>query len=209
LSTVAGLTHLLDHLWWALAVDHLGREPTPREAHQIQFPILDQGHPEKWSGNRYIRHVAPAAAEKARSLQGYGLTAEEEMLLGVLRSLSNIDKHRRVEPTIFTSSEWSLPLGALRCVDCRIPDDGGDPPIYEQDIEFGDDQPAVGDVILGVKVIPTGPAPDIDIAPEIIGHICFASEAPILLTLKELGRLVKAIIIEFAPFLSSRSETQD
>jgi hypothetical protein len=206
---VYNLRCALDHLWWALALDHLGREPTAREAPAIQFPILDQGHPEKWAGNRYIRHVAPAAAARARSLQGYDLGEDEETLLGVLRSLSNTDKHRRVEPTIFTSSHWSLPLGAVPCVDCQIPNNGAEPPIYESDVEFGDDRPVVGDVVLGVKVVPTGPAPDIDISPQILGDICFASEAPILLTLKQLGRLVKAIIIEFAPVLSSPSEAHD
>jgi hypothetical protein len=206
---VYNLRCALDHLWWALAVDHLGREPTAKEASAVQFPILDRARPEEWDDHRYLRHVAPAVAKEARPLQGYDLGEDEETLLGVLRSLSNTDKHRRVEPTVFTSSEWSLPLGALKCVDCHIPNDGGDPPIYESDVEFGDHQPSVGDVVLGIRVVPTGPAPDIDISPEIVGHICFAAETPILLTLRDMGRLVKAIIIQFAVFLKPSTETTD
>jgi len=30
----------LDHLWWQLAIDHLGRKPTEEEARDIMFPIL-------------------------------------------------------------------------------------------------------------------------------------------------------------------------
>jgi hypothetical protein len=71
-------------------------------------------------------------------------------------------------------------------------------------IDFGYEKATVGDIVLGVHVIPTGPNPDIDIDPEITGHIGFGSETPVELTLKQLGRLVRHIIVELAPLLKAK-----
>jgi hypothetical protein len=58
-----------------------------------------------------------------------------------------------------------------------------------------------GDVVMGIKVVPTGPNPDIDLEPQISGEITLRNGEPILPLLDHLGRLVAWILNDFAPLL--------
>ncbi len=88
----------LDHLWWQLAIDHLGRKPTEDEAREIMFPILTFLDSERFRRHRYLKHVSPEAAEKAERCQRYDAREDEVLLLTVLATLSNRDKHREIQP---------------------------------------------------------------------------------------------------------------
>jgi hypothetical protein len=61
----------------------------------------------------------------------------------------------------------------------------------------------VGDEILRQEVVPTGPNPDIDSDPEIHLVVGFGPEQAVPVILKELGRLVRGVIVEFAPLLKN------
>jgi hypothetical protein len=191
----------LDHLWWQFAIDFLGREPTDNEARDIQFPILPD-RPEAWEGHRFLKYVDPEIAAKAKTLQAYDRGEGEEATITMLASLSNADKHREVKPTFYRSTGWGVPIGDLPCRDCHIPRDPEDPDIFESTITWPyPEEIKVGDEVLGIKVVPTGPNPDIDVNPEITGHIGFGPERDVVTTLNKLGRLVFAVIREFAPLL--------
>jgi hypothetical protein len=84
----------LDHLWWQLAISHLGREPTKDEAKEIQFPIYST--PGVWANRRFLKHVDPRLAAKVEPLQPYNFPSKARSItaLGALASLSNTDKHR-------------------------------------------------------------------------------------------------------------------
>ncbi|MCW2980493.1 MAG: hypothetical protein JWO14_2220 [Solirubrobacterales bacterium] len=77
----------LDHLWWQLAIDHLGRKPTEKEAREILFPILPHLNPEKFRKHRYLKYVCAEAAEKAERFQRYDASKDQVLLLTVLATL--------------------------------------------------------------------------------------------------------------------------
>jgi hypothetical protein len=196
----------LDHLWWQFAIDFLGREPTDDEARDIQFPILTD-RPEAWEGHRFLKHVDPEIAAKAKPIQAYDRGEGEEPVIAILASLSNADKHREVKPTFYRSTEWGVEVGDLPCRDCHIPRDAEDPEIWESTITWPFSETKVGDAVLGIKVVPTGPNPDIDINPHITGYIGFGPKRDVLTTLNKLGALVATVIREFTPLLKHDSAT--
>jgi hypothetical protein len=190
----------LDHLWWQLAIDYLGREPTEKEAPRVQFPIIDAV--EDWDGHRFLKLVEKQAADKAKTFQAYDRPDGTEAPLSVLGRLSNHDKHRELHPTFFVSTQHGFTSpDPSECRDCEIPNDGGDPPLWELDISYGEDEPKVGDVVLGIRVVPTGPNPDIDTHPEITGQIALRSQDPVFPLMDKLGGLVTSVLSEFAPLL--------
>jgi hypothetical protein len=196
----------LEHLWWQLAIDHLGRKPTAQEAPRIQFPIID--NPDDWSGHRFLKHVDGEAADKAKLLQGYGGGDDQIAYLSILGFLSNFDKHREVHLAFFVGSNRGAPNPSPdQCTDCKIPSrmENGEE-VWEMTLDFGDkgfpgSGLEVGDVVMGMKVIPTGPNPDIDLEPQVTGQITLRNGEPILPLLDHFGRLVTWIIDDFTPLL--------
>jgi len=165
---VYNLRCALDHLWWALAIDHLGREPTDVEAKAIQFPILTKVPPEKFEDHRFLAHVADDVVTKAKNAQLFDRSEGAEPLLAVLADLSNHDKHRRIEPTFFRASNVGIQIGDVRCVDCHVPKSDEEGAEWAVTIGFPDwEELNVGDQVLRQEVVPTGPNPDIDADPEI------------------------------------------
>jgi len=90
----------LDALTYALSVRNLGRNPTGREARQIQFPIIDR--PEDWNAERdrrlgCVTEEVQAAIEK---LQPYNSAVAADPTfhhcLSIIRDISNVDKHRHI-----------------------------------------------------------------------------------------------------------------
>jgi hypothetical protein len=199
---VYNLRCALDHLWWALAVDHLGREPTESEARSIQFPILTNAAPDKFEDHRFLTHVADDVVEMAKSVQVFDRPEGAEPLLAVLATLSNHDKHRNIQPTFFRASNVATQIGTVRCVDCHIPSSNVEGAEWAVTIGFPDcDEVGVGDEVLRQAVVPTGPRPDVDVEPEITLTVGFGGEESVLRTLDDLGRLVRGVILEFAPLL--------
>jgi hypothetical protein len=199
---VYNLRCALDYLWWELTIDHLGREPTAREAPAIQFPILTRAEPGEFEAHRFNRHVAADVVTKAKAAQVYDRPEGAEPYLGLLAELSNHDKHRRIRPTIFRTSNLGLPIGSVRCVDCEVPrsDIGGAE--WAVTIGFHDwEQLNVGDDVVRQEVVRTGPRPDIDVEPTVTLEIGFGPHESVLGTLKCLGGVVHHTIKDFAPLL--------
>lgn len=195
----------LDHLWWQLAIDHLGRKPTDAEARDIQFPILTYLTPEKFRSHRFLKHVSTEAADKAERMQRYDAPSDQPLLLTVLADLSNRDKHREIRPAFFINTNISLPLNPLDevMVDCEIPIEIRDGmQIVEPEIVYdASDRPAPGDVVVGMRVIPTGPNPDIKAEPETTGEIALGEGEYTFAVLDEIGKFVWGSLNWFAPLL--------
>jgi hypothetical protein len=118
---VYNLRCALDHLWWELAIDHLGREPTGDEAPAIQFPIYPRTPPESFEHRRFLKHVGDEVVQKAKMVQAFDRPEGDESLLGVLADLSNHDKHRKIQPTYFRPIGVGTTIGNAACVDCHLP----------------------------------------------------------------------------------------
>ena len=90
----------LDNGWWALACEHLSREPNEQEAPQIQFPILRPGR--EWAPGNHVRWVGKNAVTFAGKLQPdpQGYPPDVVHPLVALNRFSNVDKHRSIHPTI-------------------------------------------------------------------------------------------------------------
>jgi hypothetical protein len=101
----------LDHLWWQLAIDHLGRKPTDAEARDIQFPILTYLDAERFRAHRFLKYVCEEAAARAERCQRYDAPAGQPLLLTILAKLSNRDKHREIHPALSSTprlvSRWN------------------------------------------------------------------------------------------------------
>jgi hypothetical protein len=101
----------LEHMVWALAVKHLEREPTEKEAREITFPVapnreaFDSAHT-----RRYLGEDAWAVLEDAQPYKGpHGPDAHP---LGFLHWFNRIDKHR----TVHASATFPEPYAIERIV---------------------------------------------------------------------------------------------
>ena len=90
----------LDYIAWQLATKKLGREPTEREAREIQFPIVKNS--DDFASSRVLDYICSEAAKEIERHQPYppymrGDPAKHPLV--VLRWLSNRDKHRLIVAT--------------------------------------------------------------------------------------------------------------
>jgi hypothetical protein len=97
----------LDALTWQLAIAHLEREPTEREARSIQFPISKRE--ENFASSKVLPFISEEAGARIEGYQPYKAVDVDRDSLFVLSWLSNRDKHRLVHP-----SPISAPLAYLR-----------------------------------------------------------------------------------------------
>jgi hypothetical protein len=131
----------LDHAWWQMACDHLGREPTEKEAKQIQFPIVDLA---KWNDAGVVKWVGQDATDAAREMQpdqAAQAAANEVHPLAALHRLSNVDKHRTVHPAVCIVSTMSLRVQRVGTTDNR-----SDVPLGE--VHHFEAPPAEGDPLV-------------------------------------------------------------
>jgi hypothetical protein len=201
----------LDHLWWQLAIDHLGRKPTDAEARDIQFPILTFSTPEKFRRHRFLKHVSPEAAEKAERCQRYDAPEEEVLLLTIVATLSNRDKHREIHPALFVNTNSTIPIPDMSAfVDCELTNEVRDGMRhFEGKVVHPPARPAVGDVVAGISVTPTGPNPDIEVDAEVTGEIVLGSQDDMTLffgILDEMGQFIGTVLNWFAPLLRESDE---
>jgi hypothetical protein len=94
---IHSLRSALEYTIWQLVRKAKGREPSRKEAKQIQFPICDK--PEWFSGSAVLAHIGDEAAKELALHQPYAErldVAHHPALLAPLRDLSNQDKHRLI-----------------------------------------------------------------------------------------------------------------
>jgi hypothetical protein len=141
----------LDHLWWALALKKLSREPTEEEARRIQFPIIDEAG--KWRGHRFLKHVDSKAADEVKAFQLFNRRDE----LSKLAFLSNRDKHRLIQAAFYVTQTMGLVVPSHAAfTDCEPPSDYG---AFFRGIQLINLHPKLGQKALRVPVTPTGTKP--------------------------------------------------
>jgi hypothetical protein len=191
----------LDHLWWQLAIKHLGREPTKKEAPDIQFPIVRDAN--QWPTHRFLQHVDPAHAAKVQIAQPYHPTLPNVLnALGSLAELSNEDKHRRLHITTYTATTSTyVSPGPERFRDCvpSLQIDGGYQPILH--LSAPGSPPHVGDEVARVPVEPTGSDPDVDLEAHLDGYVAIRETWDVLACLEAIDHQVWATLRAFDPLL--------
>lgn len=194
----------LDHLWWQLAIDHLGRKPSDAEARDVQFPILTYLDAERFRTHRFLKYVSDEAATKAERCQRYDAEEGQTLLLTALATLSNRDKHREIHPAFFVNTDARIAMEPMSVfIDCELPNEvRGGMRYFEGTIIQSMDRPQVGDVVAGISVTPTGPAPDITVDAEVVGEIVLGEEEGLpFAVLDEIGKFVGGLLNWFAPLL--------
>ncbi len=186
----------LDHLWWQLALKHLGREPTKREAKKVQFPIVDAST--AWSGHRFLKYIDPEHAAKVEPMQPYHPAPPNSLNpLYALRELSNIDKHRVLH--VITRLPHELIFRAPtpeKFHDCYA-----DNPVR---VVFGSSmggEARPNDEVFRIHVTPTGQNPDVEVNPNLTAHIAFHDNWNPIDTLDGIGAQVAIILEAFEPLL--------
>lgn len=186
----------LDHLWWQLAIKHLGREPTDKEAGAIQFPIFST---DKWEGHRYLSHINPTDAALVKPFQPYRPRYDLEGVnpLEVLADLSNTDKHRTIPVVVIRPHETTFEIpGADDMSDC-VPTETDGSTMLEV-IPPG--RPVTeGDEVLRVFVFPTGPNPQVDLKADFACEIALGGDMNVLTTLDAIGEWVIGLLDRFEP----------
>lgn len=86
----------LDFSVWQLAIRHLGREPSEREAPNIQFPITADRN--AFRRARLWRYVSDDAKAALLEVQPHPENSHTNGSLALLKWISNRDKHRLVIP---------------------------------------------------------------------------------------------------------------
>lgn len=187
----------LDYLWWQLATDHLGREPTEKEAPSVQFPIVsDQS---KWP-SRFLRCVDTKVATEVEDFQPFKATKPNEVHpLGVLATLSNIDKHRKIH--VFTGGLRETIFQAPApdaYIDCRpLTETGGTEVVFLEPTSPS----RKPEEIFRVRVIQTGPNPDLQAEPKITGFIGVGADWDVLPLMNAIGDWTGDILEAFDRFL--------
>jgi hypothetical protein len=208
-DAVHNIRSALDHLWWQLAIDHLGRKPTDAEARDIQFPILTHLDASRFRSHRFLKYVSEEAITRAERCQRYDAPAGQPLLLTVLATLSNRDKHREIHPALFVNTEARLQMEPMSVfVDCEIPNEvRGGMRHFEGQILNPPARPRIGDVVAGISVTPTGPSPDITIDAQVFGDIVLGADGDMpFAVLPEIGQFAGDLLNWFAPLLREPPE---
>jgi hypothetical protein len=219
-DAIHNLRCALDHLWWALATLHLGRDPDGDEAKEVQFPIFTKPSflkPGVWENHAYLRHVSSDAAAKAYPMQPF-VTATSKPAntpaylidhLALLVTLSNTDKHRFLHTTVAVPERGfiHIPKRFIDCTPKAIAPDGTPGWIVNR---FGEDRTIkLNDPVVRIPVVKTGP--NREVAMENPRYVCAVSlvlDEGILLrvmdALVNLGKHVIACVREFEPLFEAR-----
>lgn len=187
---VQNLRASLDYIVWQMALRHLKREPTEKEARSIQFPIQSTGHGFKSAAVRQF--VSDVDFGRIKEMQPYKRGDRAPFhLLAVLRELSNTDKHRVVLIASLVSAGAQLKFGQSRDI------------ASYGEVEFYFGEPLKEKTPIGrvCDVVATGPDPYIDAnGPFNFGVVFNVSSYPalhlesVIKILGQIGELVETIV---------------
>jgi hypothetical protein len=159
---VHNLRSALDHLVYALAIQHSGQNPPPNER-SLQFPIC--GSPSHFSTkSNWIAPLSDSGKRFIESVQPYNRRDQlNPSTLGVIADFDNSDKHRLLNVTLAVAGSAEIKFTPIEGVEIEthlrpIIKDGAeiayltvDPPKLDLDYKF------VGLIDVAVSHIPVGP----------------------------------------------------
>lgn len=198
-DAIHDLRSALDHLMWQLAIVHLGRVPTAREARNIQFPEVRKL--KDFATDRYLKYINTSDIDRIKPFQPYRrLNRGQLHPLPKLVRLSNIDKHRRIHLLVTipqSASFTNRPEGFRDCVPTqRLAPNGSCVHAYHVPPRRN---PRENDIMLGIFVQPTGPNPDVDWDVRLHGFVGIGRLGPAVPMLEGMAQYVAAVLNEFDP----------
>lgn len=206
-DAVHNMRSALDHLAWALAVRHFnGVAPTNRKiVGDIQFPVF--ADEKQWPTHRFLKHMDPADVAKLERFQPFKLSSVARFLLRMQRpgviphpleglaAMSNSDKHRVIQVLYILALSGHLTV--TKFTDCRPSTDEGEP--LDIRVTPPAQSPRVGEEVFRVRVIPTGPNPDVDLQAYVSAYVAVGEQWDVLEALEAFGRAVEAVLNAFEP----------
>jgi hypothetical protein len=208
-DAVHNLRSALDHLAWSLAVQHFnGIPPTSRDiVRNIQFPIVSNA--DAWPTHPHRRHMSDAAAAKFEPFQPFKYDHRARLIIALQRGpgavpcplealarISNSDKHQTIEVVyVRPEAAYVTPPPPSAFTDC-------DPLFNEHGtmdmrVAPASNPPRVGDEVLRLPVIATGPNPDVDLKAEVSGYVAVREGWDLLSALGDFARTVETILCAF------------
>jgi hypothetical protein len=203
-DAIQNLRAALDHLMWQLAIIHLGRQPTRREARLVQYPEVTRARSLVPGGDRFLTYLRREDIEVLKRFQPYKRRKKGELHpVPKLIRLSNADKHRRLPllVTAPTAAEFR-PAIYFDCVPVlRTQPDGR--PAAQWFHRVPRRPPRVGDEILRVLVLPTGPEPDAECDAQLFFWIALGKLGPVVPLLEAFGQYVANVLDAFEPVMKA------
>lgn len=190
----------LDHLMWQLAILHLGRRPTKKEAPNIQFPVITHARKLVPGGHRYLTHIRPGDIQVLKPFQPYKRLKRGRLHpLPKLVALSNTDKHRRLHLLVVAAHQAAFAnrhdayRGCLPVL--QTTPDGTETAVWHHSAPRR--PPRAGDEILRIPVHPTGHSPDVDVDAVLMGWVAIGRLGPVIPLLDACGRYVTDVLTAF------------
>ena len=203
-DAVHNLRCSLDHLAWQLAIRHYGVAPTdPKIIKQIQFPVVVEEA--KWPAHVHRKHMSDVDAEKLKKFQPFNLGPISraggalhplEGLAG-FNGLDNIDKHRTINVTSVVQDQAALSRMPPTFRDC-VPTAGAGANGFSITYSAASQPPRVGDEILRVYVVKTGPNPDVNFDPGFACYVAIRETWDVRNALETFTEFVTTILGQFA-----------
>jgi hypothetical protein len=190
-DVVHNLRSALDHMAWQLGrLNQRGSDPADRTA----FPLnRTRQNFESKRTTEILKDLHPdhrAVIEKCQPYRG-----GDYARLGLLRDLSNTDKHREVNTALVASDDLAFTFKPLR--DCRLGRQG-------LEFEMIAGYPVeIGTEVARVPIDITGDEPDVDVETEGSLHIAFSNGEEVMSTLHNIGYSVDTVLGRLRPFFDT------
>lgn len=194
----------LNYAAWQLAFDALGRVPTQVEARDIQFPILRPDKAASWGNHPHRRFMSKDAARAIKKFQPFNLETSGDLAranLRLLAELSNDDKHKILQVAVLAriQAQFTVPADTTDCTLARE----GSMGVPNLCVTSGEELHE-GDEVAWIRVVPTGPNPDVDLQPKLSGKAILGkpTEAlPVVPVLDAIGVTCARILGKLEPLM--------
>lgn len=185
----------LDYLAWQFALRFYDGSIPDKEERNIYFPIVYDAT--KWSKN--TKHMNPDDVSKIVVSQPFKFADQEGVAipLDLLARLSNMDKHRKVNivSNVLTKAHVVNDGWPNRDSMPRLNENGH--MVLEHNFSGKEE---VGEEVLRLHIIPTGPNPDVEINVRLFREIVFSQDDkiwPVIPALYYVGVVVEKILTRF------------
>jgi hypothetical protein len=178
--------------------------PTQVEARDVQFPILRLDKAASWGNHPHRRFMSEDAARVIKEFQPFDIETPGDPAranLRLLADLSNDDKHKLLQVAVLARIQAQITIPA-DTPDCTLAREGSmDLPNLH--VTSGEELHE-GDEVAWIRVIPTGPNPDVDLQPALSGQAILGKPAevwPAVPVLDAIGATCARILGRLEPLM--------